>query len=68
MEKVNQFLGITTDELGEDLTYNKSGIPRNRAVHNFLMTKNPLRTVFAKVMRSFMSEDNCCCLGINYEE
>ena len=58
MEKVNQFLGITTDELGEDLTYNKSGIPRNRAIHNFLMTKNPMRTAFAKVMRSFISEEH----------
>jgi hypothetical protein len=57
MDKVYEFLGISSSELGEDLTFNKSGIPRNRAVHNFLMTKNPLRTVFAKAMRSFMSED-----------
>jgi hypothetical protein len=57
MDEVYQFLGISSNELGEDLTFNKSGIPRNRAVHNFLMTKNPLRTVFAKAMRSFMSED-----------
>ena len=57
MDKVYEFLGISSSELGEDLTFNKSGIPRNRAVHNFLMTKNPLRTVFAKAMRSVMSED-----------
>jgi len=57
MDKVYEFLGISSSELGEDLTFNKSGIPRNRAVHNFLMTKNPLRTAFAKAMRSFMSED-----------
>lgn len=57
MDKVYQFLGISSSELGEDLTFNKSGIPRNRAVHNFLMTKNPLRSAFAKALRSFMSED-----------
>ena len=57
MDKVYQFLGICSSELGEDLTFNKSGIPRNRAVHNFLMTKNPLRSAFAKALRSFMSED-----------
>ena len=39
------------------MTFNKSGIPRNRAVHKFLMTKNPLRSVFAKLMRFFISED-----------
>jgi len=57
MDQVYQFLGISSVELGNDLTFNKSGIPRNRAVHNFLMTKNPLRTAFAKSMRSFISED-----------
>ena len=57
MDEVYQFLGISSNELDEDLTFNKSGIPRNRAVHKFLMTKNPLRSVFAKVMRFFISED-----------
>ena len=57
MEKVYQFLGISSNKLDEDLTFNKSGIPRNRAVHKFLMTKNPLRSVFAKLMRFFISED-----------
>ena len=62
MEKVNQFLGISHTELSEDLTFNKSGIPRNRAVHHLLMTKNPLRTVLAKAMRSFVSEDRLLLL------
>ncbi|MEC8458515.1 MAG: sulfotransferase [Bacteroidota bacterium] len=57
MNKVYQFLGIPSSEFVEDLTFNKSGIPRNRGLHNFLMTKNPVRSAFAKAMRSFMSED-----------
>ncbi len=57
MNKVYQFLGIPSSEFVEDLTFNKSGIPRNRGLHHFLMTKNPVRSAFAKAMRSFMSED-----------
>ena len=58
MNKVYHFLDIPSNDLGEGSTFNKSGIPRNRAIHNFLMTKNPVRTAFAKVMRSFISEEH----------
>lgn len=58
MDALYNFLDVHSIPVGDVQTFNKSGLPKNKRLHNVLMNKNPLRTLIARILRTFLSDSS----------